>query len=65
MIKNKPHRFVGCFPVKANSHTYYFPNAHFNISLYNTFYFFSASETKYVPLYRFWDAEHEDGHRKA
>jgi hypothetical protein len=29
------------------------------------FDFFSASETKYVSLYRFWDAEHEIGHKKA
>ena len=29
------------------------------------FDFLSASETKYVSLYRFWDAEHENGHEKA
>jgi hypothetical protein len=36
------------------------------ITLYNKFCLFSfASETKYISLYRFWDAEQENGHEKA
>jgi hypothetical protein len=51
-----PYRLFVCFVCFSNKDR-----------LHNTtnFDFFSASEKKYVFLYRFWDAELENGHEKS